>query len=186
MGGMYGSAWIAGVLQTDVIECKPTVEIQRQTIALVGNQSEGYKPTRATRTANIRTQKIDTRWTMFVHNQLAQSLDSRRWWRDNPNGNPANAPGGVGQPATSFSLKLAIDDPDAYGYEAWQLDDCRIWRMSIGSAQTDDHIEDEYPLTWTSERPISAFSVTAGQVTGADHNPSPVVVYNAGRAPYRA
>jgi hypothetical protein len=184
MGGMYGSVWVNGVMQTDVIELKPTIEIQRQTIMLVGNQSEGYKPTRATRSATLGTQKIDSRWNIFIYNQLSQSLDNRRWWRDNPGGNPANAPGGSAPPPSEFSLKLAIDDPDAYGYEAWQLDRCKIWRMELGSAQTDDHIETQYPLTWTSETPLSTFSVTAGQVTGQNQTPAPVVVYSTGKAPY--
>lgn len=184
MGGMYGSAWINGVMQTDVIECVPTVEIQRQTIALVGNQSEGYKPTRATRSATLRTQKIDSRWQTFVYNQLAQSLDNRRWWRDNPRGNPANAPGGTAAPATQFNLKLAIDDPDAYGYEAWQLNGCRIWSFGMGSTQSDDHIENDYPMTWTSETPLATFSVTPGQASAGNGTPAPVVVYTAGTRPY--
>lgn len=185
MGGMYGSVWIGGVLQTDAIELIATSEIQRQTIMLVGNQSEGYKPTRVTRSATLRTQKIDSRWDRFVFNQTSLSLDARRWWRDNPGGNPNNAPGGVAPPATEFTCKLAIDDPDAYGYEAWQLEGCRIWRYRMGSGQTEEHIEEEFPMTWTTENPLSTFEVTAGQVTSQNQRPTPVVVYDSGRPPYR-
>jgi len=184
MGGMHGSVWINGIMQTDAVECIATTELQRQTIQLVGNQSEGYKPTRVGRSATLRVQKIDSRWDRFVYDQLAQSIDSRRWWRDNPNGNPASAPGGVPPPRRTFSVKLAIDDPDAYGYEAWQLDGCQLWHFRMGSGQGEDHIEPDYPLTWASETPIATFAVTAGQVTGQNQAPSPVVVYTTGKAPY--
>lgn len=185
MGGMYGSVWVNGVMQTDAIELIATGEIQRQTIQLVGTQSEGYKPTRVSRSATLRTQKIDSRWDRFVWNQTAQSLDARRWWRDNPSGNPNNAPGGQAAPPTTFSVKLAIDDPDAYGYEAWQLDGCGIYRWRMGSSQTEEHIEEEYPMTWARETPLATFSVTAGQVTGTNQAPAPIVVYNSGAPPYR-
>lgn len=183
MGGMYGGVWVNGVLQTDAVQCVATVQRQRQTIALVGNQSEGYKPTRVSRSATLQVQKIDTRWEMFVYNQLSQSLDNRRWWRDNPGGNPANAPGGAAPPPTSFSTKLSIDDPDAYGYEAWQLDGCQLWDFRMGSGQSEEHIEPSYTMTWEGEKPIATFSVTAGQATGTNLTPAPVVVYTTGAPP---
>lgn len=151
MGGGYASAWRDGVLQTDVVEVSGNVEIGRTEVMLVGQNQLGYKPTRVSREGTLRVQKIDTRWELFVYQFLAQSLEERRAQRGTPEAT-----------LRTFSLKVAIDDPDAYGYEAWQLDGCQIWRMPMGASLADETIEREYPLTWERETPLNTFELRQG------------------------
>jgi hypothetical protein len=152
MGGMYGGAWIGGVLQTDVLEVTAGIEIGREEVILVGRNATGYKPGRSTREGTVRTQKIDTRWELFVYNQLTERRDQT-----------STAP-------RTFSMKLTIQDPDAYGREAWQLDGCQLWRMQLGSSQADGAMEREYPMTWEVEMPLQAFRVDPGGVVTPVHS----------------
>ena len=71
----------------------------------------------------------------------------------------------------TFDLKVEMDDPDAYGYEAWQLENCQIWRMPLGFSITDDILEREFPLTWENERPLNAFTYDAKTGTVAQYVP---------------
>lgn len=158
MGGGYASAWIGGVMQTDVIEVTAGIEIGRAEVMLVGQNQLGYKPTRSAREGTLRTQKIDSRWELFTYQFLAQSLEERRAKRGTPEAT-----------LRTFSLKVAIDDPDGYGYEAWQLDGCQIWRMQLGAALNDETIEREYPVTWERETPLSTFEVRPGGVVVPIH-----------------
>jgi hypothetical protein len=57
-------------------------------------------------------------------------------------------------------LQLEFDDPDALGYEAWQLDGVVIWRLPLGFSITDDLVNREFPITWESERPVAHFERT--------------------------
>jgi hypothetical protein len=159
MGGGYGSAWRDGVMQTDVVGVTAGIEIGRAEVQLVGQNAVGYKPTRASREGTVRTQKIDSRWDLFVWQFLGQSLEERRAVRGTPEAT-----------LRTFSMKVAIDDPDAYGYEAWQLDGCQIWRMQLGSEQGDEVIEREYPLTWEKETPLSTFEVRPGGIVVPVHS----------------
>lgn len=155
MGGAFGQAWRDGVMQTDVLEVQAGVEVGRADILLVGQRRMGHKMTRITPDGTLRTQKIDSRWELFVYNQTAMSDDQRRAYRD---------AGQMDLADPTFSLKLVLDDPTGYGREAWQLDGCRIWSFNMGSSQADDSIEREYPLTWENERPIEAFEIQRGGV----------------------
>lgn len=159
MGGAYCSAWMDGVMQTDVIETSAGIEVGRAEVMLVGQDGIGYKPTRIGREGTIRTQKIDTRWELFTYQFFSQTLEERRAKRGTPEAT-----------LRTFQLKVAIDDPDGYGYEAWQLNGCQIWRMQIGGALNDEILEREYPLTWESETPLSTFKVTPGGVVVPVHS----------------
>lgn len=155
VGGMYGSAWRDGVMLAEAVEVTGTVEIGRIEVPLVGQTKQGYKPGRESREGTIRVQKVDSSWEREVWQFLTQSLDERR-----SNRGSANAS------IREFSLKIALDDPDAYGYEAWQLNGCKIWRLPLGFSITDEIIDREFPLTWESETPLSTYVVNPnGSVT---------------------
>lgn len=146
IGGMYGSAWRDGIMLAESIEVSGSVEVQRIDVPLVGQMRNGHKPGRESREGTLRVQKIDTKWELEIYQFLNQNLAQRRQNR-----------GTAAATIREFTLKLALDDPDAGGYEAWQLNGCKIWRMPLGFAITDDTIDREYPLTWESETPLSTF-----------------------------
>jgi Phage tail tube protein len=149
--GMYGSAWRDGVQLGDVVEASGAVEINRVEVPLVGRTNQGYKAGRETREGTMRIQKMDTAWEMEVYQYLSLGLQQRRRNRD------------AGFPSLRhFDLQLEYDDPDALGIEKWVLHACLLWRMPIGFSITDDLVDREFPITWESEEPIYAFSVTRG------------------------
>lgn len=145
-GGMYGAAYRAGELLSEVIEVNGNSEINRIEVPIVGSTKQGYKPGREARDGTLRLQKVDTKWEMEVYQFLSASLQLRRWNRDHGRSN-----------LRPFNIELEYDDPDAVGIEKWQLAGCLIWRLPLGFSITDDTVEREYPLTWESETPIYAF-----------------------------
>jgi hypothetical protein len=151
IGGMYGAAYRAGKLLAEVVEVTAAVEINRIEVPLTGSTKQGYKPGRETREGTIRIQKIDTSWELEIFQFLSQGLEERRAARGTAQG--ALRP---------FQLVLEYDDPDALGYEAWQLDGCLLWRMPLGFSIADDIVDREFPLTWEAERPLAAFRRTGG------------------------
>lgn len=147
-GGMYGAAYRNNFLLQEAIEVSGNTAISRIEVPLVGQTSTGYKPGRETREGTLRIQKIDSTWAMEIYNFLGQTLASR-----------IAARGTANATLSQFDLKLEVNDPDAYDYEAWQLENCQIWQMPVGFAITDDIIQQEIPLTWESETPIHVFEV---------------------------
>lgn len=148
MGGMYGSAWRDNIQLADVVEVSGAVEINRIEVPLVGQTKQGYKPGRESREGTLRVHKIDDKWQLEIFGFLSQSLAARRAAR----GTPAAT-------LRTFDLKLEVDDPEAYGLSAWQLENVQIWRMPVGFAITDDIMDLEFPITWESETPLNAFTV---------------------------
>lgn len=157
VGGMYGSAWRDGVQLTEAVDVQVTVEIARIDMPLVGTTKTGYKPGRETREGTLNLQKIDTRWEMEVFSFLTQSLAERRAAR-------GTASAGL----RPFQLQLEWDDPDALGFEKWQLEGCLLWRLPLGFAITDDIRALEFPLTYEKETPLAHFERTGSidPVTG--------------------
>lgn len=145
-GGMHGSVWQDGNCLYEIVEVAGAVEIGRIEVPLVGTTRVGYKTGRESREATMRVQKIDTKWELFVYQFLSQSLAARRAARGTPQATNR-----------SFTLKLVVDDPEAGGKEVWQLEGCKIWRMTLGHSITDETIDREYPLTWEVETPLQTF-----------------------------
>lgn len=160
VGGMFGSAWRDGNQLTEVVEVTAAVEVNRIEVPLTGTTRQGYKPGRESREGSIRLQKVDTTWELEVFSFLSMSLEQRRTLRGTPNA--------VLKP---FQLLLEWDDPDALGYEKWQLDGCLLWRMPLGFGITDDVRELEFPFTWESEKPLASFKRT-GQINTATGLPA--------------
>lgn len=162
IGGMYGSAWRNGVQLAEAVEVNVNVEINRIEVPLVGSTKQGYKPGRESRDGTVSVQKIDTSWELEIYQFLTQGLEARRQAR------------GTGQQSLRpFQLQLELDDPDALGYELWQLDGCLLWRLPLGFSITDDILNREYPLTWESERPLAHFERT-GAIDPVTGNPAVV------------
>jgi Phage tail tube protein len=153
-GGMYGAAYRDGFLLQEAIEVSGNVAIARIEVPLVGQTKMGYKPGRETREGTMRIQVIDSTWAMEVFQFLSQSLAQRRAAR----GTPAAT-------LRAFDMRLRVDDPEAYDYEEWQVENVQVWQMPIGFAITDDIIQREIPITWEAETPMHVFEVN--RTTGA-------------------
>lgn len=159
--GAFGSAWdSAGNLISDMVSVAAPVELGRTDVPIVGSLRVGHKQGRETREGTLRIQKIDSKWEMQMYGLLSQSLAARRAARDGRG--PAFNP--------EFAIVLKYDDPDALGVERWQLSGCRIWRLTLGYDINDELVEREYPLTWESEKPLTAFRAqTAGAAPAAQY-----------------
>ncbi len=153
-GGMYGAAYRDGFLQQEAIEVSGNTAIARIEVPLVGQTKTGYKPGRETREGTMRIQQIDSTWALEVFQFVGSTLASRRAARGTPQAT-----------LRAFDLVLRIDDPEAYDYEAWQIENCIVWQMPIGFAITDDIVQREIPITWESETPLHVFEVNRS--TGA-------------------
>jgi hypothetical protein len=151
-GGMYGSAYRDNVQLAEAVEVTGNVEVNRIEVPLVGQTKTGYKPGRETREGTLNIQKIDLRWELEIYRFLSTSLAARRAAR----GTPAAT-------LRTFDLKLEHDDPEA-GYEAWQMENCQVWRLPLGISISDDIVNREFPLTWESERPLAGFVYNAAGV----------------------
>jgi hypothetical protein len=159
-GGMYGGAYRDGNLLQEAIEVQGNVAVARIEVPLVGQTKMGYKPGRETREGTMRIQKIDSTWAMEIFQFLGQSLAQRRAARGTPQAT-----------LRTFDLVLSVDDPEAYDYESWQLENCQVWQMPVGFSISDDIIQQEIPLTWESETPLHVFEVAP---TGAVIDVTPV------------
>lgn len=160
IGGMHGSAWRGGSQLAEAIEVQVNVDVNRIEVPLVGSTKQGYKPGRETREGTMTIQKIDSFWEMEMFAFLSNSIDERRKKR------------GTGDAALRpFQLQLELDDPDALGYELWQLDGCLIWRLPLGFSISDDLVNRELPLTWETERPLAHFERT-GTIDPITGNPA--------------
>lgn len=153
-GGMYGGAYKDGFLLQEAIEVSGNTAVARIEVPLVGQTKMGYKPGRETREGTMRIQKIDSTWAMEIFQFLGQSLAQRRAARGTPQGT-----------LRTFDLRLRVDDPEAYDYEEWQVENCQIWQMPLGFAITDDIMQQELPITWEAETPLHVFVINP--VTGA-------------------
>lgn len=159
VANMHGSALRDGKILAEAVEVAATVAIGRIDVVLAGTTRTGYKPGRSTREGTLTVQHIDTKWEMEVYNAfLSRTDEERRALRGT----------GVGT-LKPFQLQLEFNDPDALGYETWQLDGCLLWALPLGFSAADDSVVNrEFPLTWESERPLAHFEQTGNTnpVTG--------------------
>lgn len=155
MGGMYGAAYRDGFLQQEAIEVSGNTAIARIEVPLVGQTKTGYKPGRETREGTMRIQVVDSTWAMEVYQFLGQTLAQRITARGTP-----------GATLRTFDLILELNDPEAWDYEKWQLENVQVWQMPIGFSITDDIVQREIPITWESETPLHVFVVNRANPSG--------------------
>jgi hypothetical protein len=154
-GGMYGAAYRDGFLQQEAIEVSGNTAIARIEVPLVGQTKTGYKPGRETREGTMRIQQIDSSWAMEIYQFLGQTLAQRIAARNTPQAT-----------LRAFDLILSVNDPEAWDYESWQIQNCIVWQLPIGFAITDDIIQREIPITWESEQPLHVFVVDRSTNSG--------------------
>jgi hypothetical protein len=153
--GQWGSAYDqAGHLLVEMVEVSAPLEIGRIAVPLVGSQDEGHKQGRNTREGTLSVQKIDSAWELLVYSYSSKTVEERRALRDA--GTPFDP---------SFNIVIKYDDPEALGFERWQIEGVRLWRLTLGFNISDELVQREYPITWETERPLDAFKKTRGKPT---------------------
>jgi hypothetical protein len=145
---MYGYVKMDGFTRAEITNVTATITIAKVEIPLVGSTRMGIKPGRETRDGTFTVQKVDSHWEKFVYGYLSQSLQQRR-----------DARGSQAGMMRSFAIQVFLDDPDALGYEAWQLNGCLIWDLALGFDITTDVIDKSFTFGWESETPLESFEI---------------------------
>jgi hypothetical protein len=145
---MYGYVKMDGFTRAEITNVTATITIAKVEIPLVGSTRMGIKPGRETRDGTFTVQKVDSHWEKFVYGYLSQSLAERR----------ANRGSQAGM-MRSFAMQVFLDDPDALGYEVWQLNGCLIWDLALGFDITTDVIDKSFTFGWESEKPLESFEI---------------------------
>jgi hypothetical protein len=143
---MYGYVMMDGHVRAEITNVTATITIAKIEMPLVGTTRMGIKPGRETREGTFNVQKIDTHWENYIHQYMGMSVDDRRKLRGQPGGQ-----------MRSFSMQVYLDDPDALGYEVWQLNGCLIWDLPLGFNITDDVIDKAFSFGWETEQPLHTF-----------------------------
>ncbi len=146
--GMYGYVLMDGAVRAEITNVTATITIAKVEIPLVGSTRMGIKPGRETRDGTFTVQKVDSHWEKFVYGYLSQSLAQRRAARGSQAGM-----------MRAFAMQVFLDDPDALGYEVWQLNGCLIWDLALGFDITTDVIDKSFTFGWESEKPLESFEI---------------------------
>lgn len=163
--GMYGYVIMDGYVRAEITNVTATITIAKIEMPLVGTTRMGVKPGRETREGTFSVQKIDSHWEKYIHNYMSQSLAARRALR-----------GTVAGTMRSFSMQVWLDDPDALGFEVWQLNSCLIWDLPLGFNITDDVIDKSFSFGWETEKPLETFEVIQGQSNPLTGQPAVTVL----------
>ena len=148
LSGMFGYVVMDGHVRAEITNVTATVTIAKIEMPLVGATRMGIKPGRETRDGTFNVQKIDTYWEKYVFQYLSQSLATRRAARGTRNAS-----------MRSFTIQLWLDDPDALGFEVWQLDGCSIFDLALGFDITADTIDKSFSFGWETEKPLESYEV---------------------------
>lgn len=165
LSGMYGYVIMDGFVRAEITNVAATITIAKIEMPLVGATRMGIKPGRETREGTFNVQKVDTHWEKYIYGYLSQSLSQRRAARGTQAGM-----------MRSFSMQVWLDDPDALGFEVWQLNGCLIWDLPLGFNITDDVIDKSFSFGWETERPLESFEIVQGQTNPVTGQPAVTVL----------
>lgn len=161
ISGMYGYVIMDGYVRAEITNVTATITIAKVEVPLVGATRMGIKPGRESREGTFSVQKIDTYWENYVYQYMSYSLAQRRAMRGTQAGS-----------MRAFSMQVWLDDPDALGYEVWQLNGCLVWELPLGFNITDDTINQSYSFGWESEKPLETYEIIQGQTNPVTGQPA--------------
>lgn len=161
ISGMFGYVIMDGYVRAEITNVTATISIAKIEIPLVGQTRMGIKPGRETRDGTFTVQKVDTYWENYVYSYMSQSLAQRRKARGTQAGS-----------MRAFSMQVWLDDPDALGYEVWQLNGCLVWELPLGFNITDDTIDQSFSFGWESEKPLQSYEIIQGQTNPVTGQPA--------------
>lgn len=151
ISGMFGYVIMDGHVRAEITNVTATITVAKIEMPLVGATRMGIKPGRETRDGTFSVQKVDTHWEKYVYSYLSQNLAQRRAARGTQQG-----------AMRSFTMQVWLDDPDALGFEVWQLNGCIVWDLALGFDITTDVIDKTFSFGWETEKPLESFEINQG------------------------
>lgn len=124
ISGSKGQLWLNGDLLAEVKSIESKATINRDTVMMGGSYDEDSKVTSIGCEGSLVINKVFTREREFVE-KLQQGKDER------------------------FQLFVTLDDPDAYGRETVQLENCWFNEVTIAQFEVGTILEREFPFGHT-------------------------------------
>ncbi len=124
ISGSKGFLWLNGQALGEVKSIESKATINRETINMAGSFDEDSKAMSATCEGSFVLHKIYTTEREFVEN-FQKGIDTR------------------------FQLYVTLDDPDSFGRESVQLDNCWLNEITIAQFEVGAVLEREYPFGHT-------------------------------------
>jgi len=124
ISGSKGQLWMNGNLWAEVKSVESKATINRETIQMAGSYDEDSKITSIACEGSIVINKIYSREQEFI-NEFKEGKDNR------------------------FQLFVTLDDPDAYGRESVQMDNCWFNEITIAQFEVGTVLEREFPFGHT-------------------------------------
>lgn len=124
ISGSKGYLWIDGELLAEVKSIESKATVNRDSVMMGGSYDEDSKMTSVSCEGTFVIKKVFTRERDFVE-KLQQGNDPR------------------------FQLFVTLDDPDAFGRESVQIDNCWLKEITLAQFETGTVLEREFPFGHT-------------------------------------
>lgn len=124
VSGAMGLLYFNGNPWAEVKSVESKATINRETVQMCGSFDEDSKPTSVSCEGSLVLNKVFTREAEFIE-ALQKNKDTR------------------------FQLFLKLDDPDAYGKESVQLDNCWFNEITVMQFEVGSILEREFPFGHT-------------------------------------
>lgn len=124
ISGSKGNLWLNGELLAEVKSIESKATINRETIRMAGSYDEESKVTSVSCAGSFVLNKVYSTESQFIET-FKDGIDTR------------------------FQLYITLDDPDAYGRESVQLDNCWFTEITVVQFETGTILEREFPFGHT-------------------------------------
>lgn len=124
ISGSKGKLWLNGKLLAEVISVESKVTINREAVMMAGSYDEDSKITSMSCEGSFVLHKVYSTEKDFIES-FQKGEDVR------------------------FQLYVTLDDPDAFGRESVQLDNCFLNEITIAQFESGSILEREYPFGHT-------------------------------------
>ena len=124
ISGSKANMWLNGRLFAEVKSIESKASINRETVQMAGSNDEDSKITSIGCEGSFVVNKVYSTEKEFVE-ELQKGIDTR------------------------FQLYVTLNDPDAYGRESTQLDNCWLTEITIAQFEVGSILEREFPFGHT-------------------------------------
>lgn len=124
ISGSKGNMWMNGRLMAEVKSVESIATINRETVQMANTYDEDSKMTSIACEGSFIVNKVYTTERDFVES-FQKGIDTR------------------------FQLYVTLDDPDSYGRESVQLDNCWLNEITIAQFEVGSILEREFPFGHT-------------------------------------
>lgn len=124
ISGSKGNLWLNGELLAEVKSIESVATLNRETVMMAGSYDEESKVTSVSCAGSFVLNKVYSTESQFIET-FKDGIDTR------------------------FQLYITLDDPDAYGRESVQLDNCWFTEITVVQFETGTILEREFPFGHT-------------------------------------